>query len=201
MSNLCPLLLGILIKVYDDIVDMKLSDNPTMIHTIQSCIITLITMVGYQDFYISLSYFIIGLFCTGMDHPFWRSGQYVLFVLFLIATPFSDHVTINGIGLTIAVLLSFMYGQYVEHLHFPEEYSWEKLLSRIMFVILLFFVLWFIYPYFHDGSIIRIEKALYFLIGYNLTSIIIQFYHLIQTLDIYQPIRIIQDEMGMKKSK
>jgi|LauGreDrversion4_2_1035121.scaffolds.fasta_scaffold142079_3 hypothetical protein len=196
-----PLLLGIFIKLYDDIVDMKLLDDPTVIHTLQSCIITFITMIGYQDFYISFTYFIIGIFCTGMDHPFWKSGQYVLFGLFLITIPFADHATLYGIGVTLSVLLSFMYGQYVEHLHFPEEYSWKKWASRVIFVFILFASLWIMGYFPLDESMLRIKKGLYFLLGYNLTSIIVQLYHLIKTMDMYECIRIIQCEIWNNSGK
>jgi hypothetical protein len=184
MSVLYPLLLGIAIKGYDDIVDMKLLDDPTIIHTLQSFIITLITIIGYQDVYIGLAYVIIGLCCTGMDHPFWRSGSYVLFVLFLTTLPFSEQATVYGTGITVSVLLSFMYGQYVEHLHFPEEYSWKKCLSRILFVIGLILALWSIYSVPEDKSVERIKTAMYFLLGYNLTSIMVQLYHLIKEVDL-----------------
>jgi hypothetical protein len=169
-----PILLGALIKIYDDMEDMKLVHQPVILSSLQSLIVLLFALTSFQDFYFAFSCFILCLFQIGFDHPFWKSLIPVTAVMFLINIPNSGNNTILKMILCIAAIAVFAVLAMVEEKLFQEEVSLQKIIFRtfLLFCFGVGFWLYFMYSDMLPTSLLPlISKTLLILIAYLAVSV------------------------------
>jgi len=132
-----PLLLGALVKGYDDAVDTGMALSPVVMASLQSVMVALFTLTAYHDFYFSVACFVLCLCPIGLDHPFWKSLLPVAGLLTLIALPFAGEQVGWKLLATGFALIVFVGMSVAESRLFPEETSREKIAFRsILFVCL-----------------------------------------------------------------
>lgn len=170
--TLSSLLLGVLIKVYDDAIDMNMNMNPVALQTVSSLIVLFITWIAVNDFYLSLACFILALFESGIDAPFWKSLIAVTGILTLLNLSNDEDHGLISIGLAVLAVSGMLLLASIETRLFPEEVSAKKigirLVSLFMFIggALLFDVL----PL-PEYSKLSLYKACMIMIGYLTTSV------------------------------
>jgi hypothetical protein len=172
---------GILSKLYDDVVDQKIIQNPFLIHSIQSLIIMFLTLIGYQDYYFTFACLFVIRLNSGFDHPFWNSFLPVMVFLFLTALPYGGDRMHLKMLLAICGVLFILFIAYLEEYYFPEEYSWRKVVSRIIGSIVFLMAGLFIseVPYMPQFGVEPVKKACFIMVGYLITSILLQIYALL----------------------
>jgi len=130
-----PILLGALIKLYDDAIDMKLTSNQVLLQSLSSLIVLFITWIAMNDFYLSFACFILALFESGIDTPFWKSLIAVTGVLTAINFFNGEERSILSIGLTLLAVGGILLLASIETRIFPEEVSAKKIGVRFLFLI------------------------------------------------------------------
>jgi len=175
-------LLGILTKVFDDVVDRGLPVEGIALHSLQTVIILLFTLVAYQDVYFSYACLIVVLLNSGFDHPFWNSFLPLTLLLFLLSLPWRGSLFPVKLVLSTFGVLAILLVAYYEDKYFPEEYSLRKIASRVVATVVFLSGLWIIHhlpfpmPRF---SVAPIEKTIYIMSAYLMTSIAFQTYDLV----------------------
>lgn len=172
------ILLGILVKCFDEIVDLHLEVPEFYIELIKGSILFLFFVLGYSDFNFSVSFFIVFLasfLAGGIDTSFWKVITVLLGFLSLVSYTPLDTLLKIPIMLVMPILV------YLEAKMFPEEQSLNKILNRVGTS--GFFSLMFI-PQVNDfitanfGDIRFGEKQVLSVIGYYSVSICVQIYNL-----------------------
>jgi hypothetical protein len=135
MNIIYPILLGIIAKLYDDIIDMNMNVSPLVMETLKSVLILFFVLTSLNDFYFSFACFIIAIFNSGFDNPFWKSIIVVCGIVTIINLPYAGHNIFLKICLTILVIICILFIAYIEEKKFPEEISSKKIFSRIILVI------------------------------------------------------------------
>lgn len=135
MNPLYPVLLGINTKVCDDVLDGVISVSPVISQSIQSVLILLFMLTAQNDFYFSLSCFVLTLFNVGIDQPFWKSLIPVAAIMTLLYFPLAGDNAILKMILTFIALGALLVGMVFEERLFPEEVSKEKIVFRVILVI------------------------------------------------------------------
>lgn len=136
-----PILLGALIKLYDDAIDMKLNDHtpfafsPVILQSLSSLIVLFITWIAMNDFYLSFACFILALFESGIDTPFWKSLIAVTGVLTVINLFNGEERNLLSIILTLLAVGGILLLASIETRLFPEEVSAKKIGVRFLFLI------------------------------------------------------------------
>ena len=130
-----PILLGALIKLYDDAIDMKLTSNQVLLQSLSSLIVLFITWVAMNDFYLSFACFILSLFESGIDTPFWKSLIAVTGVLTAINFFNGEERNLLSILLTLLAVGGILFLASIETRIFPEEVSAKKIGVRFLFLI------------------------------------------------------------------
>lgn len=179
-------LLGILTKCFDDVVDLKLPVGDLIQYSLQSVIVLFMTLVSYQDMYFSYACLFVVVLNSGFDHPFWKSFLPLTILFCVINLPWrGDHFILKLILSTIGVL-SILGIAYLEDKYFPEEYSIRKIISRILAICVFLsgLIIIQILP-FPRFSHVPIQKTIYLMTGYLLTSILFQCYSLAKETDAF----------------
>jgi len=175
---LFSIMLGILVKCFDEIIDLNLEIDEFYIELIKGLILFLFFILGYSDFNFSISFFIVFLasyLAGGIDTSFWKITTILLGFLSLISYKPLDNLLKLPLMLVMPILV------YLEAKMFPEEQSLNKILNRIGTS--TFFSLAFI-PQINDffttnfGDIQFGEKQILSVIGYYSVSICVQIYNL-----------------------
>jgi len=175
---LFSIMLGILVKCFDEIIDLNLEIDEFYIELIKGLILILFFILGYSDFNFSISFFIVFLasyLAGGIDTSFWKITTILLGFLSLISYKPLDNLLKIPLMLVMPILV------YLEAKMFPEEQSLNKILNRIGTS--TFFSLAFI-PQINDffttnfGDIQFGEKQILSVIGYYSVSICVQIYNL-----------------------
>lgn len=181
MYPLYGLLLGILTKVFDDIVDRHQAIEDLTLSTLQSLIIMLYTLVGWNDVYFMYSCLFVIVLNSGFDHPFWNSFLPVTLVLFGVGLSERGDWFLPKLLFSTISVIGILSIAYIEELYFPEEYSLRKIISRVMTLIVFIVWLWVIpvlpLPAFF---IVPLEKTLYIMSGYMFTSVVLQTYDILR---------------------
>jgi hypothetical protein len=174
MKILFAILFGIILKIYDEIIDLNIKINPLYIECLKSLDIMFFTLLGYNDFSFSLWTFIIGLLTYGADDNHWKTFILISFILCIIS--FKSLESIWFLFIIIVISILFL---NIEHKLIPEESSTRKLISRIIFLIIGIIIL-LIIPHFEIWSDYNIltEKTVGLGIGASIISIISQSYSL-----------------------
>lgn len=167
-----PILLGALIKLYDDAIDMKLTSNQNILQSLSSLIVLFITWIAMNDFYLSFACFILALFESGIDTPFWKSLIAVTGVLTVINFFNGEDHGIISIVLTLLTVGGILLVASIETKLFPEEVSAKKIGIRFLFLIAIIIgVCIFDFLPLPEYSKMSIYKACMIMIGYMATSI------------------------------
>ena len=127
MDFVNPFIFGIITKVYDDIVDIKLDISTNIIYILQSLIILFFTLTAYNDFYFSFPCVIVSLLNSGFDNPFWKSLIPVTIIVALLNIPYLGNRFILKILAATATVLGILVLAIFEDKLFPEEVSIEKI--------------------------------------------------------------------------
>lgn len=130
MSIINPLILGIVTKVYDDIIDINLDVSENFIAALQSLIIMFFTLTAYNDFYFSFACCVVALLNSGFDNPFWKSLIPVAIILTIINFSVAGNNFILKIILALFAIAGILTIAVFEDRLFPEEVSIEKIVFR-----------------------------------------------------------------------
>jgi hypothetical protein len=134
MSLLYPFILGIVTKVYDDIIDIKLNVSDLIIQILQSLIILFIILTAYNDFYLSFCFSIVAFLNSGFDNPFWKSLIPLSILLTILNFPKSGNHIILKIIATMGAIFGVLLLATFEDKLFPEEVSIEKIFFRFLLI-------------------------------------------------------------------
>lgn len=172
MNPLYPVLIGINTKVCDDVLDGVISLPPAIAQSVQSVLIALFMLTAQNDFYFSLSCFVLTLFNVGIDQPFWKSLIPVAAIATILYLPLmGDHAFLKII-ITFFVLGVLLVGMAFEERLFPEEVSKEKIVFRVILVIgMIGFYFSPIMEWLPSYSKEPIQKSLLIMISYLCMSI------------------------------
>lgn len=180
------LLSGIIFKIYDDVVDMKLIEKDSFyLELIKVLLVCFITLICIEDLYISLIFLCVGLHCVYIkttDTPFWKACVTIPIITTIIllctrsCTISSDMIT--NIGIIVFIVIC----NYIENEAYPENKSKFKTLSRMIcnigYIYLLYLVHYNLYvndiPV-NDYMTTLIYCGSIFAFGYNMTNIGIQY--------------------------
>lgn len=182
MYPVLSVLLGILTKVFDDVVDRGLPVEGIALHSLQTVIVLLFTLIAYQDVYFSYACLLVVLINSGFDHPFWNSFLPLTLILFLVSLPWRGSLFPIKLVLSTFGVMAILVVAYYEDKYFPEEYSLRKIISRMIATVVFLSGLWIIprlpiaLPRF---SVVPIEKTIYLMSAYLMTSILFQTYDLV----------------------
>lgn len=175
-------LLGVLTKVFDDVVDRGLPVEGIALHSLQTVIVLLFALIAYQDVYFSYACLLVVVINSGFDHPFWNSFLPLTLILFLVSLPWRGSLFPVKLILCTLGVLAILVVAYYEDKYFPEEYSLRKIVSRVIASGIFLSGLWIIprlplpLPRF---SVAPIEKTIYIMVAYLSTSIAFQTYDLV----------------------
>jgi hypothetical protein len=164
---------GALLKVYDD-----MEDNPIIAQYGSSQIMEIIKVLIIASFtYASMDnmnlpiFILIGEYLhsavsddKATSTEFYQAGMIVALVLSIITFDIS-HVSV----ILILTIIFFILGGYIDHTLCPEEYSWNKIILRIFYVIMIIILGEFprFIPYYN---------TLLFCVGYFMTSVLLMIY-------------------------
>ena len=172
-------LLGVLVKGFDEIVDLGIKLDEFYIELIKGLILLLFVLLGYNDFSFSSSFFVVFLasyFAGGIDTSFWKVITVVLgFLAVFSFAPLDNLLWRIPFMLIMPVLV------YLEAKMYPEEQSLNKILNRVGTS--AFFGSFFI-PQVHNFLESKIgdfrfgDKQIISVIGYYAVSICVQLYNL-----------------------
>lgn len=181
MNFIFPVALGVVAKLYDDAVDMKMGLSPVIVESLKSLMIALLVFTTGKDFYLAFSFLMISLFNSGIDTPFWKSIASVAALLMIYTLPFMGENAFFNILLCMIVVGGILVVAMFEDRMFSEEVSVEKLASRIVVVAGLGILLvvpymdWFMIPEFSRHAI---HTSTLIMFSNFLTSVIMLCYFL-----------------------
>jgi len=178
MYYIYSFVLGMLVKLFDEIVDLGIKVEDFYIELIKGFILLLFILLGIDDFAFSLSMgvtFFGSWLVGGIDTAFWKVTTVIIGVLAVISASPLDHLAWK-----IIPMMVMPFAVAIEAIMYPEEHSLRKIINRIgssAFIALLFI------PPVHsflqnlNGGDLRFgEKQVLSVIGYYLVSICFQFY-------------------------
>lgn len=190
MYSIYAILLGICIKLYDDIVDLKLNIklniNNIILESIKHLIILFAVLLSHNDFPLAISLLLLLLINPGIDTDYWKGFLPLLILVCII----SYKGSINILG-PIILLIPFCIIAYIEDKLFIKEISIYKFLVRLFgFIVLLLILPYNInnylelsYPSFFKDTKFT-EVMLYTVQGCFIISILTQLYYLFINKDV-----------------
>jgi hypothetical protein len=135
MDIINPLILGIVTKVYDDIVDINLNVSNNVVETLKSLIILFFTFTAQNDFFFSFPCMIVCMLNSGFDNPFWKSLLPVSAIITIYNLfGYTKNNLILKIIVALVVLSCILLIASFEEKLFPEEVSIEKIVFRILLI-------------------------------------------------------------------
>lgn len=178
MDLVYAILFGIIMKIYDEITDLKVNVNPLVIESLKSLNIMFFTLIAYNDFSFSFWTVILGLFTYGADNDHWKTFIIISLILCVLSYAKPESLLIL-FGFIIISIISLN----IEHKLIQEEVSFRKLISRILLLIGGILSLYLL----GIENINYIHKSIALGIGASFISIISQIYLLyFNSLDIKQ---------------
>ena len=180
------LLSGIIFKIYDDVVDMKLVEQDSFyLELIKVALVCFITLIAIEDLYISLIFLCIGLHCVYIkttDTLFWKACVMIPIITTIILLFTESCIMTNDMLMNIGIIIVIVICNYIENEAYPENKSKFKTLSRIIcnggYIFLLCLVHYQLcvndIPI-TDHMTTLIYCGSIFALGYNITNIAIQY--------------------------
>lgn len=182
MYSIYAFLGGICVKLYDDIVDLKLNINNIIVESIKHFIIVFVVLLSYNDFPVAITPLISLIINQGIDTDYWKGFLPILILLCIISYKNSNSINISG---PLLLLIPFSIFAYIEDKLFVKEISIYKLIARLFGFIVLLFVLPYNIDSYLENSFPSLfsnthftEIMLYSVQGYFLVSILTQLYFL-----------------------
>ena len=183
---LLALLSGIIFKIYDDVVDMKLVEQGSFyLELIKVLLVCFITLISIEDIYISLIFLFIGLHCIYIkttDTPFWKACVIIPIITTAILLCTQSFIISNDMMINISVITFIVICNYIENEAYPENKSKFKTLSRLICNSGYIYILYLVHYQLcvNDISVIEHMTTLIycgsiFALGYNTTNILIQY--------------------------
>jgi peptidoglycan/LPS O-acetylase OafA/YrhL len=200
MSIIFPALMGIIIKLYDDIEDFKINVSPVFMESIKSLMIAITVLTIQTDFYLAFPCFVFSLLNSGFDTPFWKSLIPVSGLLSVITFPYAEDGLFYNILLTLLVVGGIAMGAMVEDKMFSEEVSIEKWTSRGLILLGLGAMLvvpymdWFMIPEFSRNAMYQSTVIVFFYVLCSLATMGYQLVFSKKTLQELNPGRAIQQD-------
>ena len=179
------LLSGIIFKIYDDVVDMKLMEDSFYLELIKVALVCFITLIAIEDIYISLIFVCVSLHCVYIkttDTPFWKACVIIPIITTIILLTTQVHSISNDTLINMGIIILIVICNYIENEAYPENKSNFKTLSRIVcnggYIYLLYLVHY--QMCINDIPITEHMTTLIycgsiFALGYNITNIAIQY--------------------------
>ena len=164
---------GALLKVYDDMEDNPViarHSTPQRMEIVKALIIASFTYASIQDMNLPI-FILIGEYLhsaisddNATSTEFYHAGMIVALLLSIIAFDISTW----SIVLLISIV-GFIVGGYIDHTRCPEEYSWNKIMLRIFYVIMIIII--GLFP-----ICIPYRSIQLFCLGYFMTSVLFMLY-------------------------
>lgn len=178
MEDIFPFLIGATGKVIDDIDDINLPIGSLFKESLKSINVCLFTLTGKNDFLFSFATLILSVFGAGIDTDYWKSFIFISLILCILY--FSP---IDNWPLFILIISVILVSTIIEEKQCPEEFSFKKLITRLLGFIVFLGVL--IIPgtkilnySFQTTNINYIRKLILIALGGLFISIISQIYFL-----------------------
>jgi hypothetical protein len=129
-------LLGVLLKLCDDVFDKTISVSPVVEETLKALLVVFFVLVSAGDFYFASGVFFLLLANPKTDTAFWKAMIPVAGVLMVLNYANESHfgIFLAGLALVAAIV-------YTEDRSFPEEVSTKKILFRVTLVGILIVML------------------------------------------------------------
>lgn len=164
-------LLGILVKLCDDIFDKTHKVSTVTEEAVKALTVAMYTLVSLKDFYVVFGVFLLLLANPKSDTPFWRALIPVSFALMLMA---NEQLVHEDIFMFILYLLIIGYAFKLEDTKYPEEESSNKMTCRVIVAVLLLLTLVFNLPQYIFSPRVAQSFNSYFVIGlfYLITSVV-----------------------------
>jgi hypothetical protein len=122
-------LLGILVKLCDDMFDKGTTVSPVVQETLKALLVVFFVLVSSGDFYFVSAIFFLLVLNPKTDIPFWKAMIPVAGALMVANYANQSHF---GIFFVYILLIAGML--YIEDKAFPEEVSTKKILFRVILV-------------------------------------------------------------------
>lgn len=177
------ILYGILIKLYDEVIDMKLDffNKEWMKRSVEYIIVVLQYLLMVDDFNFSIVFYLANviqafIFPQNWEGPYETSLLILTIIPLLLSIPTYIPFTLFSLAFGIAVVLLF----YIEPYYFPEEVSLNKLVFRFILGMLQIGLLLTNIT----ESVPWITKLLMIGVGYIFISVIFQLLKLHEALPV-----------------
>jgi len=125
-------LLGVLIKLCDDVFDKRITVSPVVEETLKALVVLFLVLLSSGDFYFASGVFFLLAVNPKTDTSFWKAMIPVSFVLMVM-----NYRNEYRFGIFFVYLLLIASVLYIEDRSFPEEVSTNKSLSRVLVIGLL----------------------------------------------------------------
>jgi len=122
-------LLGVLLKLCDDVFDKTISVSPVVEETLKALLVVVFVLVSAGDFYIACGVFFLLLLNAKTDTAFWKAMIPVAAVLMVLN--YSNDIHIGPLFVYLSAIAAVL---YMEDKAFPEETSTKKILFRVFIV-------------------------------------------------------------------
>ncbi len=194
MNNLyiIALIIGIFVKIYDDIHDLNIKIEPFIDESLKVIITSLTALLSYNNYIVGLSIF-AGLIAVilsdiytiirketqelGSNETYWYSVIFAGLIGSIFGYSNNINVSIKDIFTVPVFIFAIIYGLFIiiEPKYFPEETSKNKMIFRGAFTLINILILMCIIHY----NIVIPDAIIYSIItmiGYSGTSTVIQYY-------------------------
>jgi hypothetical protein len=169
------ILLGIIVKMYDDLNDMEIIKSDILNEVLKGLTWVFLSLMSINDFNFSLIFYAINLGNSIVNSKEWynpyESSLLYVYPIFLILS-FHSREYLSILDILQGMTLIFI--NLIEPYLFNEESSHRKMISRAMCSILALIVLVIYSLYFNISP--SISKILYGSIAYGITSSLFQAY-------------------------
>jgi len=173
MYNCIACLLGVVLKYYDDVFDMKLDVHPFFTELAKSFIVylTMILSMKYFPFLLITTFALVtSFFCKGLDNEFWVSYMFVVCFVFLIFIHKIAFLLKNPFLHFVLIMYLPIFG-CIESFVFNEETSKYKLQARANSVVINTIISLLLENIIGVGKLKYFNKIIFFINSYFLMNI------------------------------
>jgi hypothetical protein len=127
---LYPFILGVLSKVYDDIVDIHLNISEDVVQILKTTIVLFFVLTTMDNFFFAFPCFFVCAMNAGFDNSFWKSLLPVSAIMTIITFPMGQRVMLVKLLATLVGVAGVLGLATIEEKLFPEEVSPQKITFR-----------------------------------------------------------------------